>query len=127
MDTTVLQELGLTYTEVKVYTALLELGASSAGVILEHSQLPNSTVHRDLNSLIEKGIINYILEGKRKIYQATDPEHFFELIEDKKRRFEKLLPELKKKQEHKKKEENATIYRGIKGIKEVYSIMRNAV
>lgn len=126
MNTEILQDLGLTNTEIKVYITLLELGASSAGTILEKSRLPNSTVHRDLNSLIEKGIINYILEGKRKIYQATDPEHFFEFIEDKKRRFQDLLPELKKKQEQKRKKENATIYRGVRGIKEVYEIMRNS-
>ena len=68
MDTQILEELGLTKTEVKIYITLLELGSSSAGAILEKSKLPNSTLHRDLNSLIEKGFVNFILEGRRKIY-----------------------------------------------------------
>src|SRR3989338_1381742 len=91
-DTEILEDLGLTKTEVKVYLALLELGSSSAGKILEKSKLPNSTVHRDLNSLIVKGLISFILEGKRKVYQASNPENFFEFIADKKRRFENKLP-----------------------------------
>src|SRR3989344_2419504 len=110
MDTEILKELGLTRTEIRIYLTLLELGSSTAGSILEKSRLPNSTVHRDLNSLIEKGIINFILEGKRKVYQATNPEHFFEFIEDKKRRFEEILPELKKKQNIKREQETASIY-----------------
>ena len=84
MDTEILEDLGLTPTEIKIYISLLELGVSSAGKILEKSKLPNSTVHRDLNSLIEKGLISFILEGKRKIYKATNPENFFEFIQDKK-------------------------------------------
>jgi sugar-specific transcriptional regulator TrmB len=126
MNTEILEDFGLTKTEIKIYTTLLELGSASAGLILEKSRLPNSTLHRDLNSLIEKSVINFVKEGKRKIYQATDPEHFFEFIEDKKRKFEEILPELKKKQESSLQEENATVYKGIRGIKEVYSIMINA-
>lgn len=125
MDTEILEDLGLTSTEIKIYVSLLELGISSAGKILEKSKLPNSTVHRDLNSLIEKGLISFILEGKRKIYKATDPENFFEFIQDKKRKFEAILPELKEKQKKGVKEEYATIYKGVKGIKEVYNIMIN--
>ena len=126
MDTDILEDLGLTFTEIKIYLALLELGSASAGTILEKSKLPNSTMHRDLNSLIEKGLVDYILEGKRKIYQATNPEHFLNFIEDKKKRFEEILPELKEKQRIVKEKESASVYKGIRGIKEVYSIMINA-
>src|SRR3989338_7497327 len=125
-DTEILEDLGLTKTEVKVYLALLELGSSSAGKILEKSKLPNSTVHRDLNSLIVKGLISFILEGKRKVYQASNPENFFEFIADKKRRFENILPELRKKQKAVAKEDSATIYKGVKGIKQVYNMLINS-
>ncbi|MBS3075661.1 hypothetical protein J4429_04345 [Candidatus Pacearchaeota archaeon] len=53
--------------EIKVYINLLELGSSNAGTIIEKSGLQNSVVHRALNSLIEKALINFILEGKKKI------------------------------------------------------------
>jgi sugar-specific transcriptional regulator TrmB len=126
MDTEIFEELGLTRTEIKLYLTLLEIGSSTAGTILEKSKLPNSTVHRDLNSLIERGLINFILEGKRKIYQATNPEHFFDFIEEKKRKFEEVLPELKEKQKRAVKKEFAGVYKGIRGIKEVYNLMINA-
>jgi len=120
MDIEILEDLGLTASEIKTYITLLELGSSSAGKILEKSGLQNSVVHRALNSLIEKGLVNFILEGRIKIYQATDPEHFRQFIDNKKQRFEQILPELKKKQSLAKETSQATIYKGKRGITEIY-------
>jgi sugar-specific transcriptional regulator TrmB len=123
METTVFEELGLTRAESIVYLALLELGPAGAGAIIEKTQLPNSTVHRDLNALIARGLTSYILEGRRKVYQATEPERFNELIEERKQRFEAILPELKRRHVRNAGASNASVYRGVRGIKEVYSIM----
>jgi sugar-specific transcriptional regulator TrmB len=123
MDTEILEDLGLTQAEIKTYLALLETGATTAGLVLEKSGLQNSVVHRALNSLIEKGLVNFVVEGKRKTYQATEPEHFITFIDDKKRRFEEILPALKQRATFANVHEAATIYKGLRGIKEVYSIM----
>lgn len=126
MDLSILEDLGLTPAEIKVYIALLEVGASSAGNILEKSRLQNSVVHRALNSLIEKGLISYIMEGRRKIYQATDPDNFYTFIEDKKKRFEQILPQLKQKQEMTKDPSEGTIFKGRRGINEIYQTLLNS-
>ena len=126
MDITILEDLGLTESEIKVYITLLELGSSSAGKILEKSGIQNSVVHRALNTLIEKGLISYILEGRRKVYQATDPENFYDFIDDKKKRFEQILPELKEKQTFAKETAAATIYKGKRGINEIYNVLLNS-
>ena len=41
MDTSVLEDLGLTGSEIKVYLSLLELGASTAGPIRNKTDLQN--------------------------------------------------------------------------------------
>jgi sugar-specific transcriptional regulator TrmB len=125
MDVSILEDLGLTNAEIKVYITLLELGSATAGPILEKSGLQNSVIHRALNILIEKGIINYIMEGRRKVYQATDPENFYDFIDDKKKRFEQILPELKKKQAFVKEKNQGTIFRGKRGINEMYNLILN--
>ncbi len=126
MDTSILEDLGLTQAEIKVYVCLLELGSANAGHILKSSGIQNSVMHRALNSLMEKGLINYIFEGKRKLYQATKPETFFTFMDNKKKRFEQLLPELKSKEHFAGAHEMATIYRGIRGVNEVYKQLREA-
>lgn len=126
MDTSILEDLGLTQAEIKTYVTLLELGSSSAGSILDKAGIQNSVMHRALNSLIEKGLISYILEGKRKVYKATNPENFYDFIDDKKKKFDHLLPELKQKQSFAKKTDTAEVFRGKKGINEMYMTMLNS-
>ena len=48
METQILEDLGLTKAEIKVYIALLELGNSSAGAILDKSKLQKSDLLREL-------------------------------------------------------------------------------
>jgi len=123
MDTSIFEELGLTEAQIKVYLKMLELKSCNAGPIIEKTGLQTSVVHRALNALIEKGLINFVVEGKRKKYQATNPESFLQFIDEKKRKFEEILPELKKIEEFKAPEETATIYKGVRGIKEAYDLM----
>jgi sugar-specific transcriptional regulator TrmB len=126
MDISILEDLGLTQAEIKTYIALLELGSSSAGAVLEKSKLQNSVLHRALNSLIEKGLISYILEGKKKIYKASNPENFHDFIQDKIKKFDDILPELKKKQTLQKEINFAEIFKGKKGINQIYTILLNS-
>lgn len=124
MDISILEDLGLTQSEIKVYISLLELGSSTAGPILEKSKLQNSVVHRALNSLIEKGLVSFVLEGKRHIYQAANPDNFYNFMEEKKERFSQVLPELRQRQRMTVQKESAAVYKNLRGIKEVYRIMR---
>ena len=126
MDTSILEDLGLTHAEIKVYIVLLELGSSSAGQILEKADLHNSVTHRALNSLIEKGLISFILEGKKKVYQASNPENFHDFIEEKKTRFDSLLPELKARQKTAKKAVIGEMFKGKKGINQLYNTLLNS-
>ena len=116
MDTQILEELGLTKGEIKVYLSLLELGPSTAGPILEKADIQNSVLHFNINRLIEKGLVTYVKKGKVKIYQAADPEALLDYVEDKKKDLQKILPEIKQKQKLAKEKEVAEIFEGKKGI-----------
>ena len=119
MDTVILEDLGLTNAEIKIYLVLLELGSSTAGPILEKTGLQNSVVHMTLHKLVGRGFISFVKKGKIKHYQATDPRNIISFIEEKKEKFEKILPQLIAKQQGKEKQE-AEIFEGIKGIKNMY-------
>ena len=119
MDTQILEDLGFTNAEIKVYLALLELGLSTAGPIMDKSGLQSSVVHMTLNKLIAKGFVSFIKEGQRNHYQATDPKHISEYIDNKKSQFEKILPDLLSKQDMAKEKSEVITFRGIKGVKEL--------
>ncbi|HLC78383.1 MAG TPA: helix-turn-helix domain-containing protein [Candidatus Nanoarchaeia archaeon] len=119
MDTKILEDIGLSNAEIKVYLTLLELGTSTAGPILEKSGLQNSVVHMTLNKLIERGFVTFVKEGKRNHYQAANPKHIINFINEKKERFEEILPELLVKQQQAKEKPEIITFRGMNGIKEL--------
>src|SRR3989338_886746 len=119
MDTKILEDIGLSNAEIKVYLALMELGTTTAGPILEKSGLQNSVVHMTLNKLIERGFVTFVKEGKRNHYQAANPKHIIDFISEKKERFEAILPELLLKQKQAKEKPEIISFRGIMGIKEL--------
>jgi HTH-type transcriptional regulator, sugar sensing transcriptional regulator len=98
MDIEILEDIGLTKREISVYIALIELGESTAGPLKHKTKLQNSVIHWCLNNLITKGLVNYVEKGKRKYYQATDPENLIKFLNEKKHRLQELVPQLIKKQ-----------------------------
>lgn len=119
MDIEILEDIGLTRGEIKVYLAMLELGESSAGPIKKRTKLQNSVVHLCLSNLIEKGLISYVEKGKRRFYTATKPKHLMDFLDEKRRRLQKILPELIRKQNNQIKYK-VNVYEGIKGLKAIH-------
>jgi len=116
MNTSILEDIGLTNAEIKIYLALLEISPATAGPILKKTQLQNSVVHLNLGKLIEKGLVTYITKGKRRHYQVKDLRSILRFIDEKKEKLEKLLPELLAKQTQVEKQE-AEIFEGLQGLK----------
>ncbi|MBS3094341.1 hypothetical protein J4474_01615 [Candidatus Pacearchaeota archaeon] len=123
MDISILEELGLSKGEAKLYLTLLQIGESKVGGIIGKSNMASSAVHNSVNSLINKGIVSYIKKGKIKFYQAVPPKQLIEFIEGKKKRFLEVLPELEAKQNLSKDKQEAEIFKGIKGITSMLNIL----
>jgi len=126
MDTSPLKQLGLTDGEIKVYLALLELGASTIGPILERSRITKSIIYRILERLIDKGLVSYVIKEKTKHYQAHRPQKLLEYADSKKqelaenrKQINHLIPQLLLKEQSAAKSQ-ATIYEGFKGIMTVH-------
>lgn len=124
----ILQEIGLTKTETKIYLTLLKLGQSTTTNIIRKAGIHASKVYEFLDRLIQKGLVSYVIKANKKYFQAAEPEALIEFIKEKKRKLEnqeketrELLPELAALQKESKKERTQTnIYEGLKGIKSVY-------
>lgn len=119
-----LEKLGLSRNEAKVYLALLDTGLTSAKLIIEKTNLHRQLVYDALNLLIEKGLVSYVIQANRKYFKAANPKQFLDYfnkkrkeIQEEEQLFKKILPELETKRKSKLEEQEATIYRGLKGIK----------
>lgn len=126
MDTAILEQIGLTKSEIKVYFALLELGNSSVGPILAKSKVPTSKVYIILNRLISKGLVTFTEKRNIKYYNAESPNRLLDYIESKKeelskekQELQKLLPLMLQKQK-KVSGNTAKIFEGRRGIISAY-------
>lgn len=112
-----LEEIGLTKNEIKIYLALLKLGATTSGKIILETQLHRSRVYDALERLIDKGLVSYVVKKNRKNFQAAPPDTIVEFLDEKRKNVTEMLPELVAMQNQAKTEQIAGIYEGIKGYK----------
>lgn len=122
MDISSLRESGLTDGEIKVYLALLELGSSTTGPIIDKSGIARSIIYQILERLIQKGLVSYITKEDTRYFQASEPNKILDYIEEKekglllnKKRVQELLPQLLLKQAESKKS-TVNVYIGMKGL-----------
>ncbi|MBW2997510.1 hypothetical protein KY349_04185 [Candidatus Woesearchaeota archaeon] len=118
-----LRELGLTEGEIKVYTALISLGETTSGPLVEESGVSVSKVYQILDRLAKKGLASHIVKRKTKYFRAADPNRLFvylqekqNLLKDQEKDLQKLIPELELRHEIAKTEETAQVFDGLRGI-----------
>ena len=70
----ILEEIGLTQNETKVYLALNELGMSTISPIVQKAQITNSKIYITLDKLIKKGLVSHVLINNIKRYKTANPQ-----------------------------------------------------
>ncbi len=127
MKKEVLRKIGLTEGEIRVYQALIKLGKSSTGPIMDKSKISSSKVYLILEKLIQKGLVTFIIENNVKKFQASNPNTILNYLDKKQKEIEEIKEESKELiQELTKKlssheEESAQIYKGFKGVRAAFN------
>ncbi len=114
------ESLGLSPNEAKIYESLVEQGESSISQIAINAQIHRRNAYDAINRLIDKGLCFLIVSQKENRYNAVDPDKLTELWVEKQIELEKRLPELKKQFRHREAPQEAYIYRGLEGQKNVF-------
>jgi len=126
-----LTQLGLTDSEIKVYLALLELDSSTVGPIIEKAKVQESKIYQILDKLKEKGLVSFVIKGKYKNYQASDPKNLIRLLNEKKRQIEteeekisnELIPKIEARRKNKEETQEALVFEGFNGLKAAYNYL----
>jgi sugar-specific transcriptional regulator TrmB len=125
MEMEILEEVGLTKRESSVYLALLQLNETTVGPIIAKSGIPNSKIYDTLDKLKNKGLVSFVVKSNKKHYQAADPKHILELLEEKKNKLKEILPELQRKRKFASVQHSATVFEGFDGLKSAFRNMLN--
>lgn len=113
----IFEDLGLSPNEAKIYEALAERGELSISAIAVAAQVHRRNAYDAMQRLIDKGLCFQIFSPSGDRYNAVDPDKLLELVGEKQKRLEAVLPELKKKFRTRLAPEEAYIYRGLEGQK----------
>lgn len=123
----ILERIGLTKNEAKVYLALLELGSTPAGALIKRVGMHRAAVYDIIDLLVDKGIVSYVVKANRKYFEAQDPDRLLEYLDLKKQELakkedelKKIIPQLQLKRKLSKEEQEGTIYKGKKGLKSIF-------
>jgi len=115
-----LQKLGFSVKEAKVYLASLELGISSAQDVAKQAGLNRTTGYAVLNYLVNRGVM-----GKTKVRGKTrfvpePPERLATLIHELDQAVKQSLPELQAIYNKKETKPKITFYEGPTAVQKVY-------
>jgi HTH-type transcriptional regulator, sugar sensing transcriptional regulator len=116
METTILEDVGLSKREAKAYLVLLKLGSSTIGEVVKQTEIPSSKIYEVLDRLMAKGLVSYIIKKHQKNFQAADPEMILSSFEERKKQFEKLLPSLKETQKLANDKQEVELYEGKQAV-----------
>lgn len=123
MNEKLLEDIGLTKGEIKVYLTLLKTGETTTGKIIEKAQISSGKIYEILEKLIKKGLVSFIIKEKTKYFQASSPNRILYFLQDKEKELRKKeqelikeLPSLLSIEKSKKKEYETKLFIGYKGI-----------
>ena len=112
-----LEMLGLSPNEAKIYKALLELKNANIWNISTHAQIHRRNTYDAIQRLMNKGLAYQILPKKTLTYAPVHPEKLREIVEEKQKELESVMPGLVRRFSEINIEQTIYVYKGIGGLK----------
>lgn len=116
----VLENLGFSPNEIKVYLTLNKQGSIPAGKISKLAKIDRSSAYNALKLLQEKGLVSYVMIGQVKWFQVTGPRRILDYLKEQEEEVKEILPHLQEMHKSKKVEGQIRLFKGIKGVKSVF-------
>ena len=113
------EKLGLSGQEAKVYIAALELGKCLPKHLAEKAGVKRPTLYQILPKLIREGFLAETIVGKRRYFIPEDPQIFLDKKKAELSQLEELMPELRLLLTASVSKPKISFYEGVEGIKKV--------
>ncbi|EKE12103.1 MAG: Transcriptional regulator, TrmB [uncultured bacterium] len=115
-----LEKLGLSKKEARLYLISLETGPATVAKLAQKSGLKRGTIYEFLGEMVEKGLLEVSISGKRKLYSGTEPKKLQKIIDRQKDILESLLPDLSLLTSTGPNKPKIKFYEGKEGILKAY-------
>lgn len=134
MRTDILEKIGLSRAETRVYLALLQLGSAPSSRIVQETELRKSTVYESIRRLQVRGLASFVIKDGIKYFEAASPESILDFIREQKRILDdtereaaSLVKQLRRGFDTLKPHAEAHVLAGVEGFKAMRrDVLRNA-
>ena len=113
-----LQKIGLTNVEARIYSDLLDAGSSTASEISKRIKVHRRNVYDAMERLMEKGIVGCMMRNNKKCYLAVNPTKLTEIVAEEKAALLSVIPQLKEKLREKQEQVNVSFFQGKIGLRQ---------
>jgi len=117
MIETILTELGFSGKEIKVYLEIVKSEKITASKISKNIKLPRSSVYDLIEKLLDKGLISYTIQQKKKTFQVTDFNKFISKLKEQEKLAHLAILELNKLNVDSKESYKVEVLEGKEGLK----------
>lgn len=114
----VLESIGLNKNEIKIYLDLIGRENSSALEISKRTKIHRSNTYDAIRKLIEKGFISEVIEERKRLFKAMNPEKIKDYLQQKQQEVDLIVPLLKSVTIEDKGEEEISVVKGTFAIRE---------
>jgi sugar-specific transcriptional regulator TrmB len=90
----IMENLGYSKLEVKIYLGLLKIGGGSVSQIARYSHIPRSTIKDSVGEMHKKGLINFYPKKGHNFWVAESPKKLAGFLEEKHQNYKNILPVL---------------------------------
>lgn len=115
-----LEKLGLSKKEARLYLIALETGPATIAKLAQKSGLKRGTIYEFLGEMIEKGLLEISILGKRKLYAGTPPKKLQKIIDRQRDILESLVLDLSLLTDRSSSKPKIKFYEGKDAILSVY-------
>ncbi len=115
-----LSKVGLSPKAAKTYIACLQLGPATMTDIARATGLKRPTTYLVVDELLVRGFLSSTKKGKRMYYAPEHPRRFVQILRNREKGMERLLPELEALYEGPKDKPRIRVFEGKEAMMQIY-------
>ncbi len=117
MHREILEELGLSTNEARIYETLIVIGGASVPDIALNTHIHRRNVYDIIPKLLKRGLVYQIANTKESRYAAVEPNKLNDLIREQQTKLDSILPSLNAQFKKTTTNEAVYLYKGVEGFK----------
>lgn len=119
----VLQQVGLTEAETKLYLVMLGSGEATASELARKTATNRTFTYDRLNKLVNAGLASHITKENKRYFKAAEPSQLMSILKERESQVQSILPELETLKAKTSEGPRVTVFSSKKGMQTALNLL----